>query len=375
MSLISARPAAASAIGACYFAPMLHEVITANREEILARARAKGAERAPPLPSCAGTKHGAPLFLDQLVEALRLSFPPTEAIEASATKHGLELLQSGFSLAQVVHAYGDVGEAVIELATAQGRTIPADELHTLTRCLGDATARAVTEHSTEHDRMVSSSWTERLGFLSHELRNLLFTAIIAFDEIKERGFGEDGSTGAVLRRSLLRLGERVDRTIAEVRVDAGVQRVERFSMASLIEEATEVATLEANARNLQLTVSPVEAGLEIEADRRTLDAAVVNLLNNALKYTRPHSQVSLRTRATHDRVMIDVEDECGGLPGKADELFHAFEQRSPDRSGMGLGLTISRRGVEANGGKLSVRDLLGKGCVFTIDLPRLTSRT
>lgn len=354
---------------------MLHEVITADREEILARARAKGAERVPPPPVRARPKHGAPLFLDELVEALRASSLSTEAIEKSATKHGCELRQRGFSLAQVVHAYGDLGEAILEHATAQGAAIPAPELRTLTRCLGEATARAVTEYAVEHDRAVSSSWTERLGFLSHDLRNLLFTALIAYDEIKEWGFGEDGSTGVVLRRSLLRLGERVDRTIAEVRVGAGVQRMERFSMASLIEEASEVATLEANARNLQFTVSPVEAGLEVEADRRILDAAVMNVLSNAIKYTRPRSQVSLRTRATHDRVMIDVEDECGGLPGKADELFHAFEQRSPDRSGMGLGLTISRRGIEASGGKLSVRDLLGKGCIFTIELPRISSRT
>ena len=354
---------------------MLHEVIAANREEILALARAKGAERVPPPPSRARPKHGAPLFLDELVEALRVSPPSTEAIEKSATKHGDEMRQRGFSLAQVVHAYGDLGEAILEHATAQGAAISTPELHTLTRCLGEATARAVTEYAIKHDRAVSSSWTERLGFLSHELRNLLFTAIIAFDELKEHGFGEDGSTGAVLRRSLLRLGERVDRTIAEVRVDAGVQRLERVSMVSFIEEASQVATLEANARNLQLTIAPVEAGLEVEADRRTLDAAVLNLLNNAIKYTRPHSHVSLRTRATRDRVMIEVEDECGGLPGNADELFYAFEQRSPDKSGMGLGLTISRKGIEANGGKLSARDLLGKGCIFTIDLPRISPRT
>ncbi len=353
---------------------MLHEVITASREDILALARAKGADRPAPPPSGAGAKHGAPLFLDQLVEALRLSSPSTEAIEKSATQHGYELLDSGFSLTQVVHVYGDIGDAILELGTAHGGAISAPDLHTLTRCLNEATAHAVAAHASEHDRLVTAGWIERLGFLSHELRNLLFTAIIAFDEIKERGFG-DGSTGDVLRRSLLRLGERVDRSIAEVRIDAGVQRRERFSMASLIEEASTVAALEANARNLQLTISPVEEGIEVEADRQILDAAVVNLLNNAFKYTRPHSQVSLRTRATPDRVMIDVEDECGGLPGKADELFHAFEQRSADRSGMGLGLTISRRGIEANGGKLSVRDLLGKGCVFTIDLPRLSPRT
>jgi signal transduction histidine kinase len=373
--LISALPAAALAIRACYFAPMLHEVITANREEILALARAKGSDRPAPPPSPAETKHGAPLFLDQLAAALRLAIPSSDEIGKSATRHGDELLRKGFTLAQVVHEYGDLGEAVLEHATGPNGSITTEELHILTRCLGDATARAVTEYAEQRDRGIASVWIERLGSLSHELRNLLFTAIIAFDEIKERGFGEDGSTGGVLRRSLLRLGECVDRAAAEVRIDARVHRPERFSLGPLIEEASAVATLEANARNLQLTVAPVEAGIEVEADRPVLAAAVANLLNNALKFTRPHTHVWLKTRATADRVRIDVEDECGGLPGKADDLFHAFEQRGKDRSGIGLGLTISRRGVEACGGKILVSDLLGKGCVFTIDLPRVPLAT
>ena len=78
----------------------------------------------------------------------------------------------------------------------------------------------------------------------------------------------------------------------------------------------------------------------------------------------------LRAHTREGRVLIEVEDECGGLPpGKAEELFRPFEQRSSDRSGLGLGLAISMQSVEANGGELSVRDLPGKGCVFTISLP------
>jgi signal transduction histidine kinase len=66
-----------------------------------------------------------------------------------------------------------------------------------------------------------------------------------------------------------------------------------------------------------------------------------------------------------------VRDRCGGLPpDSAQHLFDSFHQAGDDRSGLGLGLSISRRSVEANEGTLTVRDLPGKGCVFTIDLPR-----
>jgi hypothetical protein len=82
--------------------------------------------------------------------------------------------------------------------------------------------------------------------------------------------------------------------------------------------------------------------------------------------------VSLGASATGERVLIEIADECGGLPpGKTAELFQPFEQRGSDRSGLGLGLTITRKSISACGGEVRVRDIPGTGCVFTIDLPRL----
>jgi hypothetical protein len=79
----------------------------------------------------------------------------------------------------------------------------------------------------------------------------------------------------------------------------------------------------------------------------------------------------LTTRTTADRVLFEIEDECGGLPpGKIDDLFIPFKQRGADRSGVGLGLSICLKAAKANGGEIHVRDLPGKGCVFTLDLPR-----
>jgi signal transduction histidine kinase len=72
-----------------------------------------------------------------------------------------------------------------------------------------------------------------------------------------------------------------------------------------------------------------------------------------------------------DRILIDVKDHCGGLPpGNAERMFLPFTQNGEDRTGLGLGLSIARRSVEANNGTLSVRDVPGTGCVFTISLPR-----
>jgi signal transduction histidine kinase len=108
---------------------------------------------------------------------------------------------------------------------------------------------------------------------------------------------------------------------------------------------------------------PVEDGVVIEADRQVLAAVVVNVLQNAFKFTRPGTTVTLRVGAGAERVLIEIQDEFGGLPGgNVPELFRPFEQRSANRTGLGLGLAFSRRAVEASHGRIYSRNLPDKGC-------------
>jgi signal transduction histidine kinase len=81
----------------------------------------------------------------------------------------------------------------------------------------------------------------------------------------------------------------------------------------------------------------------IEADRHTLAAVMMNLLQNAFKFTRPATTVTLRVVAGADRVLFEIQDECGGLPDRdVHGLFRPFEQRGGNRTGLGLGLAFSR---------------------------------
>ena len=96
----------------------------------------------------------------------------------------------------------------------------------------------------------------------------------------------------------------------------------------------------------------------------------MNLLNNAFKYTHAGGRVVLRALRTDGHVQIEVEDECGGIPGCADDSFKAFsDRRMNDRTGLGLGLSIARKAIKLHGGDIHVRNLPGKGCVFVIELP------
>jgi signal transduction histidine kinase len=355
---------------------MLHEFIAANRDEIIVRCKAKVTTRSVQPPKEAQNDHGVPVFLNQLQEVLRLGQITTPEIGKSAIKHGHDLLLQGFTVSQVVHDYGDVCQAITELAVELKEPISTEDFRTLNRCLDDAIAGAVTEYGRERTQSSidgeSARGTERLGFFAHELRNLMNTAMLAFEVLKSGNVGVAGSTGNVLQRSLMASHTLISRSLAEVRLTQGMQNREHLLVSGLIGETASAWAMDATARGVRLTVLPVEEGIAIEADRQILGSVLGNLLQNAFKFTRPRTAVTLRVSASAERVFIEVEDECGGLPAaNTNELFRPFEQRHADRTGLGLGLAFSRWGTEANDGRISARNLPGRGCVFTVDLPRL----
>ena len=358
---------------------MLHDFLTRYRDDIVARTRVKVASRIAPRATEAELEHGVSFFLDQLTETLRreqdpAARPTSEEMARGAALHGGELRRAGFTIAQVVHDYGDLCQAVTELAIELGCPISTTEFRTLNRCLDEAIAQAVTEYGRQREMALADRGTERLGFFAHQLRNLLANAMLAFDILKSGTVGVGGSTGMILGRNLTALRDLVDRSLAEVRREAGLHRRELVPLPQLMEEIAQAAAIEARTRGLQLTVTPVEPGRAIHVDRQLIAAALANLLQNAFKFSRPHSHIVLRTdtATAPGRVLLEVEDECGGLPpGAAADLFRPFEQRSADRSGLGLGLAIAREGVETSGGEIRARDLPGRGCIFTIDLPLL----
>lgn len=373
---------------------MLHEFLAVNRSRLIERCKSKVVQR--PTTRLGGTElaHGIPLFLDQLIKTLQVEQTPEpmasrkvsgpagggkpvlSEIGETAAQHGRELLQHGFTVDQVVHTYGDLCQAITDLAFEQGAPFRIDEFRTLNRCLDNAIADAVTEFSYQHDSLVADktaqALNERLGFLAHDLRNLIHTAKLAVTAIKAGNVGLAGATGAVLDRSLVALGNLIDRSLAEVRVSAGMPAQHQLiSLADFIAEIKIAASLEAQVRGCGFTVSAVDTTLALDADRDLLSSAIGNLLQNAFKFTQRGTEVSLHAYASADRILIDVEDHCGGLPpGDPGKMFLSFMQGNADRSGLGLGLSICRRCVEATSGILRVRDVPGSGCIFTIDMRR-----
>jgi signal transduction histidine kinase len=376
---------------------MMNDFLFNNRDALIERCKAKVATR----PRRAATKvqleNGIPMFLDQLIKTLEIeqgdepmnsrevsgpsggSAEATSEMGISAAQHGHSLLKLGYTVDQVVHDYGDLCQAITDLAFERDAPFSVDEFRTLNRCLDNAIADAVSEFTFQRDAAIAGQQAVdvnvMLGNFAHELRNILSTASLAYAAIKSGNLPLSGATGAVLESSLVKMGYLIDRSLAEVRIVGGLpgNHQQMISVSEFFLDIQHAALLDAQARGCTLLVSEVDPQLAVEADRDLLFAAVGNLLQNAFKFTHPHTEVSLAAFANEDHVLIEVRDHCGGLPsGSVETLFSPFHQRSADKTGLGLGLSIARRSIESFGGILSVRDLPGDGCIFTISLPRHT---
>jgi signal transduction histidine kinase len=355
---------------------MLRDFIETHRDEILAQARQRVLQRNAPVATTMELTEGLPAFLEQLREALRRDSAKEvvdhRALNQSASHHGNDLYRRGLTVAQVVHDYGDLCQVITGLAVELKAPIDVSEFQTLNLCLDDAIAGAVTAFANHRERAITDEGTERLGVLAHEMRNILNTSILSFGSIKKGIVAPGGSTSAIHDRSLLKMQGLIDRSLADVRLDAGLANVERVAVSEILEEVGIGAAMIAQPQGLRLELMMVDPSVIVSVDRQILAAAIANLVNNALKFTAPASTVNLRAITTPTRVLIEIEDECGGLDPERDpmSLLKPFVQRGTDRSGLGLGLHIVSKAVKSMAGELHIRNLPGKGCVFTIDLPK-----
>ena len=222
---------------------MLHEFLMVNRSALIERCRRKVNRRSSPPVTSAEIEEGVPLFVDQLIEALRhettnpaplrdgkvdfsSEIPALAESRRTAKWHGRKLLEGGYSVEQVVHDYGDVCQALTELATEQSAPITVDEFRTLNRLLDNAIADAVSSY--EHDRDSSARTEgnrrlhERMGTLADEQRRLVYTALRALDALKVGNIGVLGATGMVLEDSLRALRDLVDKSLPEIRLSSGM---------------------------------------------------------------------------------------------------------------------------------------------------------
>ena len=355
----------------------LHEVLSSKRDEVVLRWKTQIAGKLAPdaMPPLELINH-IPRFVTEIVAALRAdaglsSLGPSPDESTTAAGHGAQRLRLGFSLDSVVREYGALREAIVATARDAGAQPTLRELHVLFDSIVTGIAQAVTEYSRQRDAELQRQANEHFAFIAHELRDPLSAATSSFLFLKNSGQLPVGNRFVdSVERGLQRTRELVDQTLQIARVASGIELRRQSTMLKvLFEEAELSAASEAESKGVEIRLV-IERDERINLDTRLVRSALGNLVRNGVKYTRSGGIVELRGSIADGRVVIEVEDCCGGLPpGKVEEAFAPFVRLDNRQTGFGLGLAIAKQAVDAHGGSIRVQDLPGKGCIFVLELP------
>jgi heavy metal sensor kinase len=244
---------------------------------------------------------------------------------------------------------------------------PADEFGRLAGAFNDTLARL--EAAFDRLRRFTAD-------ASHELRTPL-TALRSVGEVALRApdFRERASdTVASMLEECERLTQLVDGLLMLTRESTEAYRA-RFApidMGALCLEVVELLRVVSEEKDQRLHADLAD-GLTVRGDRTTLRQALVNLVDNAIKYTPRGGEIVVGARATNDEVIVEVRDDGPGIGDEHrervfDRFYRIDDARSRASGGAGLGLAIARWAVELNGGRLELESALGEGSTFRVHL-------
>jgi signal transduction histidine kinase len=292
-----------------------------------------------------------------------------DATTASAA-HGTQRLRVGFDLLEVIREYEILMDCIFDEIEALGGSVSTRHLRRVQRVLDDGRRGAVSAYIERRDAEIARAHSQHIAFVAHELRSPLMSAHMAVAILRKSGHSEHEWALSLIQRNLAVLRELVDQVLTADQLSAKVQpKPESLDVRELIEQAMAEMRQSAEERHTDLVLEAPLA-LPYRGDRRLLRSAIGNVLGNAVKFTQQGHAITIRAAQHAERIIIEVEDHCGGLPdSNAAELFEPFVQRGGDRTGFGLGLAIVKQAVLAHGGQVCVRNRPGEGCTFRLELP------
>ena len=343
---------------------MLDELLRARRDELITRCAARYRERHPerPIDELLDT---IPAFLDEL---LGRAGEVSVRDRADAREHGAQRFAHGYRIEQIAEDYGTISQVVGEIASENQQDLDPTFYLALNRSLDVAISDAIARYFELAREREQREIARSVGALGHELRNALASATMAYAALKTGQVGLESNTSRILERSLRRLDQLIEQTLASARLDgASPLTLERICVRRLVEDIAMGAVL---SRDVRIELDVAES-LELDADVQLLESALANLVINAVKFTHDGGAVVIGARAASGGVVFEIRDQCGGL---ADEdpsrLFLPFVQGQQRMGGIGLGLSIARDAIAAHGGTVDIENIPGDGCVFRAWLPR-----
>jgi signal transduction histidine kinase len=324
-----------------------------------------------------------PRLIDELAAALKGRSDETipEALAgASPPDHGVQRLEDGFDIEEVVAEYNILRGCVHNLANANGLTLQGKPFHILNRVLDGAIGMAVQSYATQQALEVQKRREEYLAFVAHDLRTPL-NAISLATRFLEGTLGEGGGGSNeglrmlnTLRRNVQHLDALVGKVIKEntnlvTEVGAKLER-RMFDLWPLVESLIHDLHPVAGTASTRL-VNNVPEDLVVSADASLLRRVFQNLIANAITYT-PRGEVVIAARPldTDGAVECSVSDNGAGIPReRLEKIFDKLETDGQREDGLGLGLAIVKTFVEAHGGTVTVESQGGVGSTFRFTLP------
>jgi signal transduction histidine kinase len=316
-------------------------------------------------------------YLARLAEALRGG----ESIESGGTavwsevarEHALTRVRLGFDVEQLVREFILLRRVLFDVAREEKVLVNDLQGDRLADLIDAAIARAVKSYIESRDLSARRAEAEHIGFLTHELRNPLSTAIMATTRLRKKAEVEaaEGDTLDMLERALHRIRSLIDGTLLTQRLQAREMecRPIDISLGKIMTDATRAAELEANQKGIEFIVS-YDGEVQIYVDPGLTTSAVQNVVDNAVKFT-DRGRVDVVGEDRPSEVIIHVYDNCDGLSDQElKTIFEPFKRAHPGKAGTGLGLAIARQAVEAQGGQIGADSGGERGCHFWLTLPK-----
>jgi two-component system phosphate regulon sensor histidine kinase PhoR len=323
-----------------------------------------------------------PALLDELATAFHLVSDqtiPGALLDGSPPVHGMQRLQDGFDIVEVVAEYNILRGCIHDLAENHGLSLEGKAFHILNRVLDEAIGLAVQTFATNQALEVQRRREEYLAFVAHDLCSPLNAISLAAQLLQPPFPGQGGSaqTAQILKtlhRNVQRLQALVENVLKEsdhIQTEAGVKLERReFDLWPLVESLIHDLHPVAGTASTQLT-NEVPEDLTVYADASLLKRVFQNLVANAIKYT-PRGEVVIGAQETGTEGSLEcwVSDNGAGIPEDRLEIIFDKLETDPEREGgTGLGLAIVKTFVEAHGGKITVESKEGVGSIFRFTLP------
>ncbi|WP_287128290.1 sensor histidine kinase [Candidatus Cyanaurora vandensis] len=323
-----------------------------------------------------------PDLIDELAAALQVRSDETipEALaERSPPAHGLQRIQDGFDIEEVVAEYNILRGCIHDLADANGLRLQGKSFHILNRVLDGAIGLAVQTYATQQAKDVQQRREEYLAFVAHDLRNPL-NAISLATSILERKLPERGASAEsvqmlkTLRRNVAHLDGLIGKVIEEnthLLSQTGIKLERRvLDLWPLVEALIQDVHPVAGTASTQM-LNEVPGDLVVYADASALRRVFQNLIANAILYT-PGGEVIIGARELDAKGAVEgwVSDNGAGIPQeRLDKVFDKLETDPQKEGGLGLGLAIVKTFIEAHDGKVAVESKEGLGSKFRFTLP------